>query len=266
VTESDQILQQYKTKDNLQLRIQTHEKYSRPKVDFVAWVLDQIEWHGDEIVVDVGCGAAIYAGPAGQRGKSYFAGDLSIGMLQGLTISGLPRVNLNVQQLPFADESADVVLANHMLYHVPDQDAALRQISRILRPDGFLIAATNSASNMAELSGLRAVIGRQLNIPADSFPLRPTLSFTLENGTQLLGKHFARVTRHDLPSALIFPDAQPVMDYINSSRSYYLNELPEEITWEQIEEMILEEVNGRIVKEGLFRVNKLTGVFICQKD
>jgi hypothetical protein len=38
------------------------------------------------------------------------------------------------------------------------------------------------------------------------------------------------VTRHDLPSALIFPDAQPVMDYINSSRSYYLNELPEEIT------------------------------------
>lgn len=268
--ERQYVRQQYKTKDNLQVRIQTHEKYTRPKIDFIAFILDHVNWTGRETVIDVGCGAGVYV-EAGMnrcgatRGGAYYACDLSFGMLQGLSIPGLPRINLDAQQLPFADECADVVLANHMLYHVPDQDAAVREIHRVLRPGGYLLAATNSAANMKELSDLRPAVVRHFGISTDDFPLRPRLTFTLESGHQVLERHFPFVTRHDHHSALVFPDSQPVVDYINSSRNYYMGVLPEGIRWEDIEAAIRREVDGRIAEHGAFRVNKLTGVFVCQK-
>jgi SAM-dependent methyltransferase len=264
--ESQYLRQQYKTKDNLQVRIQTHEKYTEPKVDFISSILDQVTWTGRETVIDVGCGAGVYVEAATERCRTYHACDLSFGMLKGLSRPGLSRVNLDAQRLPFESESADVVLANHMLYHVPDQDAAVREIHRVLRPDGHLLAATNSATNMPELSELRFAVSQHFGFPADDFPLRPRLSFTLESGHTLLSRHFSSVSRHDQPSALVFTDSQPVVDYINSSRGYYMGVLPEGTRWEDVEAVIRREVNGRIAEQGAFRVNKLTGVFVCQKE
>jgi ubiquinone/menaquinone biosynthesis C-methylase UbiE len=260
------VREQYKTQDNLQVRIETHQKYTQPKSDFISFVLDKVAWTGQETVIDVGCGAGVYIAGAMARAGNYIACDLSLGMLQGLVPAGLPRVNLDVQQLPFASESADVILANHMLYHVPDQDTAVREIKRLLKPGGKLIAATNSAANMSELTDLRVAIGRQFGLEADSELLRPGLSFTLEDGGQLLERHFSSVARFDHPSALVFPNSQPVVDYINSSRSYYLNLIPDDILWADIEAIIHDQVNGRIAQHGQFRVTKLTGAFVCQKE
>lgn len=266
IDESKYVRQQYKTKDNLQVRIETHEKYTQPKVDFLAFVLDQVKWTGRETVIDVGCGAGVYVEGARQRCGTYYACDLSLGMLQGLSAPGLSRVNLDAQRLPFAAESADVVFANHMLYHVPDQEAAVREIKRVLRPDGYLLAATNSANNMPELAELRLTVANHFGISDDSSPSPPTLSFTLETGSELLERHFTAVQRHDLPSALVFPDSQPVVDYINSSRNYYMGHLPDNTPWEAVEAVIHQEVNGRIAQDDAFRVNKLSGVFVCQKN
>jgi SAM-dependent methyltransferase len=263
--ESGYLREQYKTKDNLQVRIETHEKYTEPKIDFLAFVLDQVQWNGRETVIDVGCGAGVYIEAARQRCGTYYACDLSLGMLRGLTAPRLSHVNLDAQQLPFADESADVILANHMLYHVPDQDAAVQEIKRVLRPGGRLLAATNSATNMPELAELRHAIFKYFGIPDDLFPLRPRLSFTLETGHELLGRHFTAVHRHNHPSALVFPHSQPVVDYINSSRNFYMGRLPDNTRWQDVEAVIHREVNGRIAQHGTFRVNKLTGVFVCQK-
>jgi SAM-dependent methyltransferase len=264
--ESMYVRQQYKTKDNLQVRIQTHEKYTQPKVDFLSFVLDQISWTGKETVIDVGCGAGAYVEPTRKRCSLYYACDLSFGMLQGLPLPGPSRVNLDAQQLPFADESADIVLANHMLYHVPNKDAAVSEIKRVLKPGGTLLAATNSANNMPELTDFRLAIGRKFGLESDSPRIRPVLSFTLEEGTGLLSRHFDSVTRHDQHSALVFPTSQPVVDYINSSRSYYEALIPETFDWAELEASLHKELSDHIAEHGHFRVNKLTGVFVCQKS
>jgi ubiquinone/menaquinone biosynthesis C-methylase UbiE len=55
--------------------------------------------------------------------------------------------------IPVADDAADIVVAAWMLYHVPDLDAVLREVRRVLRPGGTLVAVTNGAAHLAALPG-----------------------------------------------------------------------------------------------------------------
>ncbi len=45
----------------------------------------------------------------------------------------------NLEQLPFADESLDLVYASHVLEHVQDDRRAIAEIHRVLRPGGLAI-------------------------------------------------------------------------------------------------------------------------------
>ncbi|MCI0580909.1 MAG: class I SAM-dependent methyltransferase [Chloroflexi bacterium] len=263
------VREQYKSQDNLQIRILTHEKYTQPRVDFVRWVLAHLVWRGDETVVDVGCGSGAYVAETRPRCRRYIAADLSLGMLRGLPYPGLDRLNGDVQRLPLASASAGVVLANHMLYHVPDKEAAVAEIARILRPGGRLLAATNSAHTMAELRQLQAAVGVTLGLAEaqhafqNSQVLSP--SFTLENGHSLLERHFEGVERADLHTALVFPEPQPVLDYVSTIRERFEPFLQAGHTWENVIVALRRKLEQIIAQEGKFRVNKLAGVFICTK-
>ncbi|WP_422002600.1 polysaccharide pyruvyl transferase family protein [Reyranella sp.] len=51
------------------------------------------------------------------------------------------RNSLDVQRIDRADASYDVVICNHVLEHVPDYRAALRELVRITRPGGFVFVS-----------------------------------------------------------------------------------------------------------------------------
>ena len=156
----------YRDDSKLNVRRRTHELYTVPQHDFAAWALDCIDWRGDEVVLDLGAGSGGYFEPVKARIPygQHVAGDLSLGMVlrqrQAAASRGTALANLDAQRLPFADATFDVVLANHMLYHVPDIDAALAEVRRVLKPTGMLVAATNSLQNMPELGTLyrRAIL------------------------------------------------------------------------------------------------------------
>ena len=260
--DADFVRSQYRTEDNLAVRIRTHERFSENKVDFTAWILDAIKWRGDETVVDVGCGAGVYVSGARRRAGRYIASDLSAGMLRRLEQSGVPRLKLDAQDLPLRRASVDVVLANHMLYHVPDIERAIAEFRRVLRPGGRLLAATNSANNMAELSALSSEVADQLNLPL-SPTISPNLTFTLENGASYLIAQFQHVERRDLPGALVFSEAQPVIDYIASTYERYERFLPDHVSWRDVAEALRSNLQRKVERHGEFRVKKLTGVFVC---
>lgn len=261
--EPDYIKEQYAEDTNLATRIRTHERYTQPRVDFTGWILGHIRWRGDERVLDAGCGAGTYVAPVLARTPHYIAGDLSPGMLRSLRVAA--RVNLDAQDLPFADNRFDVVLANHMIYHLPDQERAVRQFARVLRPGGTLLAATNSGSNMAELRDLVRRAADRLQVKRAINPF-PALRFTLENGAVLLRRYFSHVQRDDIVSALVFPAAQPVLDYLATSPRFYLGIVPEEIEESQAWQVIHDLVEEEITEHGAFRVRKLAGVFCCWND
>jgi SAM-dependent methyltransferase len=264
-TERKYIQEQYKSKDNLHIRIETHEKYTEPKIDFHDWILDHIDWVGSETVLDLGCGTGSYGEPVSKRCRRYLAGDLSIGMLQSLHIDAWGRVNFNAESIPFEDSIADVVLANHMLYHVQRLPKALQGIRRILKPAGFLIAATNSGSYMPELQELLLRLARRFGLE-DLLPNNSNVvlkRFTLENGHEVLEPIFRSVQRFDLKGALVFHEPEPLVDYLSTMKRRYTRVLPAEVRWEQIASILTDEIGRDIEQQGEFRVSKLAGVFVC---
>ena len=138
---------------------------------------------------------------------TYHAIDQSPGMLRAHPARGKLSVG-DAQALPFADSSFDVVMANHMLYHVPDIEQAVLEARRVLKPDGIFVAATNSIQSMPEFHALFRRGMLLLSTPGKVFsqpPLPAQTSFSLENGTRLLSRYFYGVVRYDLPSTLVFP-------------------------------------------------------------
>lgn len=258
------VKQQYKTKDNLDIRFQTHRQYTQPKIDFVTWVIDQSSWTGSEIVLDVGSGSGNYVTAVQKRAHLYIAGDLSVGMLASIDPS-ISRIQLDAQRLPMAETSVDVVLANHMLYHVPNLGECLRQIHRVLRADGRLIAATNSRNNMAELRHLIMGIGRKYdkNLTLSIEQLNLVTGFNLENGHRLLQPYFSKVDRFELNSALVFPSAEPVLAYMSSMQEYYMSFIPIEANWDDIVVHLRQRLQSHLGQNEAYRVNKKMGVFIC---
>lgn len=261
------VAQQYATPDHLDVRQRTHLLYGETPFDLPQAVLDQIHWRGDEWAVDVGAGTGLYAAPARARAARYLAADLSFGMLTGLE-PGVWRVNLDAAHLPLAAHSVDVLLANHMLYHVPNQTVALRAFSRVLKPGGVLLAATNSENNMDQLHTLvQSVLFDLCGADAPiSWLAAPTRTFSLENGGARLETHFRQVGRSDFSSDLVFPAPEPVIAYVGSSLQAWVEQFrPNQLAWPAVADALHHRLSRHLHAHGVFRVTRRAGVFVCRQ-
>ena len=269
-TDRDILTQQvYANDEMLAIRQRTHDRYSVPKINFTEWVLDRIVWRGDEQVLDVGAGPGTYFDPVLARipRGQLSGGDLSFGMMRKAAHQNKASLltNSDVQALPYRQGTFDVVLANHMLYHVPNLDMGLSEIRRVLKSTGCLIAATNSQFNLPEFEQLIRRAYHLLGATGtEAEPMKPTAyTFQLEDGANRLARHFFAVARYDLPGALIFPTAQPAIDYINSTRPLREPQLPRRISWDDFISVMGDQMQRLINHFGELVVNKLTGVLIA---
>jgi SAM-dependent methyltransferase len=267
LTDPEALRREYGTDDLLRLRKDIHDRFSMPQVDFAAWVLQRVQWRGDERVLDVGAGAGFYVDPLRALAPAaHYAGvDHAPGML--VHNPGGPALAVaDALSLPFAPGRFDVVMANHMLYHVPDVDAALDEMKRVLRPGGLLITATNSANTMPEFTALfrRAVLLLSNPGAATGPPLAPVhAAYALENGARRLARHFYAVVRYDLPQLLVFDDPEPALDYFSSWRPMREPLLPPEVRWDDVLLLMREQITRVINAMGELVVNKLSGVLVA---
>jgi SAM-dependent methyltransferase len=261
----DSLRQQYATDEALRIRQETHELYTVPKVDFPAWVVSLVDWRGDETLLDVGSGPGNYYPTFQSRWPDvgYTALDFSMGMMEKHPARG-KIAQADAQFLPFPDQSFDVVMANHMLYHVPDIDQAISEFRRVLKPDGLLVAATNSMHTMPEFQALfrRAIV--LLSATGNSQPPLPEHNpFSLENGTRRLSRHFYAVVRYDLPSTLVFSKSEPIIAYLESCRFFREPQLPADVSWDDLMMVMREQINRLLSHFGELVVNKVSGALIA---
>jgi SAM-dependent methyltransferase len=231
------------------------------------WRTSMIPWDGTQIVADVGCGNGFDLRQIVPQGRCRHAMgvDLSAGMLRSLAdlreSGGLSLVQADAQRLPLADRCVDVAMAMHMLYHVPDVPAAIRELRRITRPDGTVLASTNSPAHLAEINDLLyAAMSSQLGRPARSMPAD---SFTTQTGAALLSQQFSSVTLQTLDLSLSIPAAQPVVTYLGSLREPVLASIIEPLDYDAVLDDIAARVEQVIQAEGSFRAATHMGVFIC---
>ena len=124
-------------------------------------------------------------------------------MVRQATRSGSP-LGLGVgdlQALPLADASTDRVLANYVLFHVPDVAQALREIRRVLTPGGRAVLTTNASDSQAVLTELHRRAAR-----AAGYTPRPrnTLRFT-ELDEPLVASVFPHSRLETWDDAFLFP-------------------------------------------------------------
>jgi len=99
--------------------------------------------------LEIGAGTGYFTLNMLQDGvvREAVATDISPGMLDALH-GNARRIGVNVQtvacdaeQLPFVDESFDLVLGHAVLHHLPHLDIAFAEFERVLRPGGILVFA-----------------------------------------------------------------------------------------------------------------------------
>jgi SAM-dependent methyltransferase len=244
---------QYRTQANLAAR-QSIYAYQQPPLYLPALVLGLAALSGGETVADVGCGNGLYLAELARMGQAgaVLGVDFSLGMLAAARARA-PGARLlagDAVSLPLRDGVGDLALAMHMLYHVPDPQAAVRELRRITRPGGQVIIGLNADDHMHELRTLVADALAE-NSGGAGPVVREQLS--LDSGAALLAPFFASVTRHDFVSELLLPGPQPVEDYVRSM--IVTQHLPDA-------HRIVAAVIGRLPR-GVFRVRTHSGCLIC---
>ena len=212
---------QYGKVDKLQARARLHQLYSRQSTPWFPFVFAQAGVKSGDSVLDIGCGPGWFWAASNEvapDGLSVTLCDLSDGMVREATerVEGLARdwrvaaSVADVTALPFADASFDAIFCLHMLYHVTDQERAIAELHRVLKPGGRLVVTTNGRGDMLALYGLA---GRAFGID----PTNPAAAlFGFEDAERLLKARFGSVARHDHQSGLSITDETHVFDALTS--------------------------------------------------
>ena len=136
-------------------------------------VLDAARVTPEMRLLDAGCGAGLLAVLASFRGARVTALDASTALL-AIARGRLPAADVrqgDLESLPFADASFDAVTAVNSLFYATDMAAALRELSRVVRPGGrVVVTAWGPPERCEKLAGLLSVIGPLMPPPPPGAP------------------------------------------------------------------------------------------------
>lgn len=250
---------QYKTPDCLKARIYLHRRFSSNPQGFYPWLLSHFDLQPGERVLEVGCGPGEMWSqilPFAPQPLRLTLSDFSPGMARqaAQNLASAPDICwlvMDVQNAAFAAGCFDVVIANHMLYHVPDISRAVAESARLLRPGGRFFAATNGARHMLEMNTLLDMVTPGVN----NFNLQAR-RFSLENAHEYVNPIFGASAVQTYPDSLQVNEVAPLLSYIASMFS--LADYHELANLEALQAHI----QAQIAQQGSYYIGKSVGL-VC---
>lgn len=252
------VKQQYATPDALRGRISLHDRYSTNKFGWFNWLYAQYNFKPGCRILELGCGDGRFWAEHFDKlpeGASLTLSDVSGKMLETArqTVGHEEEITYQVidaQEIPLEDGSVDIVIANMMLYHLPDLSRALQEIRRVLRDDGVFYCATGGEN------GIDSYIRHALHLPRAE-----KLKFTLQNGEEILHTVFSQVEKRLYEDSLAITDTSDLVAYARTLP--WIAEQPQFKT--RLSSQVIYSALEAKKENGVIRIPKEYGTFIARK-
>ncbi|MBO4636260.1 MAG: methyltransferase domain-containing protein [Clostridiales bacterium] len=253
---SGTVKDQYKTSDNLDIRIAIHSRYSTNKTGFGNWIISNYGIEKGMRVLELGCGTGnMWTGKKDLTDmcSELILSDFSEGMISKAkeNLDGYGNIRyqvIDIQDIPYPDDSFDMVIANMMLYHVPDLQKGLSEVRRVLKDGEKFCCATFGVNGLME-----SIVSMFSEFDAVS---ETNYNFTLQNGRDKLSPFFSDIEMLHYDDSLEVTNIEDMINYIRSlSNMSALYKLPEET---------IRGVLQRNMSDGILKLPKDYGMFIAR--
>lgn len=253
---------QYQDATNISARIRLHHDYSTNPEGWFPWLYRQAPIEKGMRILEVGCGNGALWYENKKRipqNLELVLSDISDGMLRdarrniGASDSRFSYTVFDCHEIPFPEESFDLVFANHVLFYCDDLPRVFREIRRILRPNGLFLCSTYGKHHMQEISSLVQEFDNRIVLSADKL----YENFGLENGAELLKPYFSSVQCRLYDDSIHLDRPEPLIEYILSchgNQNQFLLDRYHEFR-------IFAE--RRVQQQ--FHITKEAGIFLCRK-
>ncbi|MFX1378974.1 MAG: class I SAM-dependent methyltransferase [Promethearchaeota archaeon] len=255
--------QQYRTNENLDNRINLWSFGTNPE-SLANWIFGKIKIQENERILELGCGTGqlwvenIRKIPPN---CSIVLSDFSENMLNTAK-KNLANVKcpikfkiIDAENIPYPNQSFDVVLACHMLYHVPYIERALLSINHVLKRNGRFISTTVSRNHIKELKDFLSQFDLDIEMKNTFFS-----EFRNETGKEILERFFDEIELFEYINPVKISSADPIMKYIESifHKDYY----PQ---FQEIKPEIEKAFIKIIKKDSVFNMKGISGLFQAKK-
>ena len=211
---------QYQNATNINARIALHRDFSVNPEGWFPWLFRQMPLKPGMKVLELGCGN----GALWLENLSHIPSEISIllsdsseGMVREVQhkLSEDQRFSfqtIEMDHIPYPDQSFDLVISNHVLFYSNDLDQTLREIRRVLKPEGTFAASTYGAKHMKEITQMVQEFNPEIRLAAENLYDQ----FGLENGEAILKPYFGSVMSRRYEDSIEISEADPLISYILS--------------------------------------------------
>lgn len=216
-----EVIKQYKDDSKFKKRQNFHDRYSTNKYGFRNWMFDKYKIFEGCKILELGCGNGIIWDEKYTElpiNIELTLSDFSEGMCKLVREKHIQHKNVNVKQIdiqdiPYEDDSFDIVIANHMLYHVPNVDKAIEEVYRVLKKDGIFYASTLGTNGFQKYLNEKF---REFNSNMDYFNIE-NWTFTLKNGKEKLSKKFNNIEMYEYKDSIKLTDENELVEWVFTS-------------------------------------------------
>jgi len=251
-------------------------KYSTNTLDIRDVALGGIDLSGIRRVLDIGCGYGFFieklkglldsrAVVTGldilESNKGPFLNSVAKVGYKGRFARGMAEIIKDME-----DNAFDLVITSYSLYFFPH---LIKEISRVIRPDGLFIALTHSKFSINEVISLMysAMEKKDVSPPETTSILRLFMAFSSEDGSLQLEPYFGRVEKVIFKNALIFPldNIDECISYVKTKQHLLFKELFRDFPKkaEDVIDCIYQEIYSHAQQKGVFKISKDDAVFRC---
>lgn len=253
-----ELLEQYKNSTNVDIRIRLHEKYSMNPVHWFDWLYSKYFLKDGMQVLEIGCGNGCLWNREDIPSISLVLSDISQGMLEDAKDNLHKQKNIQYQcfdchHIPYDDETFDVVIANHVLFYLHDIHQALKEIRRILKPNGIFYCSTYGKKHMKEITDLV----KEFNPKIVLSNVKLYDVFGLDNGKNILKHYFRDIDLKRYEDCLLIDHADDLSNYILSCHGNQVEFIFND--YQAFQTLVERKVQHTM------KVTKDAGLFICQK-